>query len=94
LFTGSGQPVICLHGGGAGAVTWYPSIDPLAKYFHVIAPDIVGFGESDKPDAAYDRPYFVTWLKSFMLELGISKAHIAGLSQGGAIALQFTLDYP
>jgi len=94
LSAGSGHPVICLHGGGAGAVTWYPTIGPLAKYFHVIAPDIVGYGESDKPDAAYDRPYFVAWLKRLLLELGISKAHIVGLSQGGAIALQFALDNP
>jgi len=94
LSAGSGYPVVTLHGGGAGAVTWYPSIGPLAKNFHVIAPDIVGYGESDKPDAAYDKTYFVAWLKQFLLELGISKAHIVGLSQGGAIALQFTLDYP
>jgi pimeloyl-ACP methyl ester carboxylesterase len=94
LSAGSGYPVICLHGGGAGAVTWYPSIGPLAKHFHVIAPDIVGYGESDKPDAAYDKAFFVGWLKQFLLEMGISRAHFVGLSQGGAIALQFTLDYP
>lgn len=94
LSAGSGYPVVLLHGGGAGAITWYPSIGPLAKSFHVIAPDIVGYGESDKPDAAYDKTYFVAWLKQFLLELGISKAHIVGLSQGGAIALRFTLDYP
>ena len=94
LSAGIGYPVICLHGGGAGAVTWYPSIGPLAKFFHVIAPDIVGYGESDKPNAAYDRPYFSTWLKYLLSELQISKAHLVGLSQGGAIALQFTLDHP
>lgn len=94
LSAGSGDPVIFLHGGGAGAVTWYPSIGPLARDFHVIAPDIVGYGESDKPDAAYDKKFFVTWLKQFLLELKISKAHIVGLSQGGAIALQLAIEYP
>ena len=94
LSAGSGYPVICLHGGGAGAVTWYPTIGPLAQHFHVIAPDIVGYGESDKPDAAYDKIYFAAWLKQLFGELGIAKAHIVGLSQGGAIALQFALDYP
>ncbi|MEJ2653329.1 MAG: alpha/beta hydrolase [Gammaproteobacteria bacterium] len=83
-----------LHGAGAGAVTWYPSITAIAKEFHVIAPDIVGYGESDKPSATYDRPYFSAWLNEFLSALGISKAHIVGLSQGGAIALQFALDYP
>ncbi|ODC02613.1 alpha/beta hydrolase [Terasakiispira papahanaumokuakeensis] len=94
LSAGTGYPVICLHGGGAGAVTWYPSIGPLSQHFHVIAPDIVGYGESDKPDAAYDKAYFVTWLKQWLDELGITRAHIIGLSQGGAIALQLALDYP
>ncbi|MFM2479933.1 alpha/beta fold hydrolase [Celerinatantimonas sp. YJH-8] len=94
LSAGRGDPVICLHGGGAGAVTWYPSIAPLAEYFQVIAPDIVGYGESDKPDAAYDKAYFASWLKQFLAAQGIARAHIVGLSQGGAIALQFALDYP
>jgi 4,5:9,10-diseco-3-hydroxy-5,9,17-trioxoandrosta-1(10),2-diene-4-oate hydrolase len=60
----------------------------------VIAPDIVGYGESDKPDAPYDRAYFSTWLYEFLSALNISKAHFVGLSQGGAIALQFALDNP
>lgn len=58
----------------------------------MVAPDIVGYGESDKPDAPYNRPYFSKWLKDFLKELKISKAHIVGLSQGGAIALQFAID--
>jgi 4,5:9,10-diseco-3-hydroxy-5,9,17-trioxoandrosta-1(10),2-diene-4-oate hydrolase len=94
LSAGSGNCVICLHGAGAGAVTWYPSIGPISKSFHVVAPDIVGYGESDKPNAAYDRPYFSNWLKGFLIEMKIPKAHIIGLSQGGAIALQFAIDNP
>ncbi len=94
LSSGSGLPVVLLHGGGAGAVTWYPSIGALAKHFHVIAPDIVGYGESDKPNAPYDKAYFAKWLRSFLLALDIPRAHIVGLSQGGAIALQFVLDNP
>jgi pimeloyl-ACP methyl ester carboxylesterase len=94
LLCGNGEPVIFLHGAGAGAVTWYPSINSISKNFQVLAPDIVGYGESDKPDAPYNRPYFSKWLKDFLKELKISKAHIVGLSQGGAIALQFAIDNP
>ena len=94
LSAGSGPPVVCLHGGGAGAVTWYPSISALAEHFHVIAPDIVGYGESDKPNAAYDRPYFASWLRDFFLALEIPKAHVIGQSLGGAISLQFSLENP
>lgn len=92
LVCGNGEPVIFLHGAGAGAVTWYPSINTISKNFQVVAPDIVGYGESDKPDAPYNRPYFSKWLKDFLKELKIAKAHIVGLSQGGAIALQFAID--
>jgi pimeloyl-ACP methyl ester carboxylesterase len=94
LLCGNGEPVIFLHGAGAGAVTWYPSISSISKNFQVLAPDIVGYGESDKPDAPYNRPYFSKWLKDLLKELKISKAHIVGLSQGGAIALQFAIDNP
>ena len=94
LSAGSGNSVICLHGAGAGAVTWYPSIGTISKNFHVLAPDIVGYGESDKPNAPYNRPYFSKWLKDFLIKMKISKAHIVGLSQGGAIALQFAIDHP
>lgn len=94
LSAGGGDAVIFLHGAGAGAVTWYPSIGTISKSFHVIAPDIVGYGESDKPIASYDRPYFSKWLNDFLIAMNIPKAYIVGLSQGGAIALQFTIDYP
>ena len=94
LSAGEGLPVILLHGAGAGAVTWYPSIGVISKEYHVIAPDIVGYGESDKPDAPYDRAFFSSWLNEFLSALNVSKAHVVGLSQGGAIALQFALDYP
>jgi 2-hydroxymuconate-semialdehyde hydrolase len=94
LSAGSGPPVVCLHGAGAGAVTWYPSIGALAEHFHVIAPDIVGYGESDKPKAAYDRPYFAAWLRDFFLALEIPKAHLVGASLGGAISLQFSFENP
>ena len=73
LLCGNGEPVIFLHGAGAGAVTWYPSIHTISKNFQVLAPDIVGYGESDKPDAPYNRPYFSKWLKDFLKELKISK---------------------
>jgi pimeloyl-ACP methyl ester carboxylesterase len=70
------------------------SINTISKNFQVVAPDIVGYEESDKHDAPYNRPSFSKWLKDFLKELKISKTHIVGLSQGGAIALQFAIDNP
>lgn len=94
LAAGSGMPVVCIHGAAAGAVTYYKSIAALAQHFRVIVPDVVGYGESDKPKAAYDRPYFAAWLCEFFIALGIQKAHLVGNSQGGAIGLQFALENP
>ena len=94
LTAGSGPPVLLLHGDGAAAIYWYPVIGPLSSYFRVIAPDIVGYGESDKPSAPYDRPCFSAWLGDFLDALGLQKTSLVGHSLGGAIALQFTLDHP
>ncbi|SMC55701.1 Pimeloyl-ACP methyl ester carboxylesterase [Desulfocicer vacuolatum DSM 3385] len=95
LTAGKGKTILLLHGNNAaGAVSWYPVIGALATDFKVIAPDVVGYGESDKPFASYGRPYFVLWLKNFLDVLGLEKIDLVGNSQGGSIALQFTHDYP
>jgi 4,5:9,10-diseco-3-hydroxy-5,9,17-trioxoandrosta-1(10),2-diene-4-oate hydrolase len=92
LSAGIGVPVVLLHGAGEGAVGWYPVIDPLSAHFRVIAPDIVGYGESDKPSAPYDHPYFSAWLVEFLGALHLQKINLVGTSQGGAISIQFALD--
>jgi pimeloyl-ACP methyl ester carboxylesterase len=92
LSAGTGEPLVLLHGAGGGAVLWGPVINLLSKHFHVIAPDIVGYGESDKPGASYDKNYFSTWFRSFCDSLNVGKINLLGNSQGGAIAIQFALD--
>ena len=71
LSAGVGKPVILLHGGdaGAGGIRWYPVIGPLSACFRVIVPDVVGYGESDKPFASYDRSFFSAWLKNYPVGL-------------------------
>jgi 4,5:9,10-diseco-3-hydroxy-5,9,17-trioxoandrosta-1(10),2-diene-4-oate hydrolase len=94
LSAGKGEPLVLLHGAGGGAILWGPIINLLSKHFHVLAPDVVGYGESDKPDAAYDKNFFSTWFRSFCDSLNMGKINLLGNSQGGAIAIQFTLDNP
>ena len=59
---GEGEPLVLVHRAGEGAVTWYKIFGPLSERFRVIAPDVVGFGESGKPppapgtDSPADRP--------------------------------------
>jgi len=94
LSAGTGEPLVLLHGAGGGAVLWGPIIELLSKHFHIIAPDIVGYGESDKPKAPYDKQFFSSWLCNFCDSLNIEKMNLLGNSQGGAIAMQFVLDNP
>jgi len=94
LETGSGDTVLLLHGVSSAGITWYPVIGPLSAHFHVIAPDIVGYGESDKPPADYDAPYYCAWLTAFLDAVGVQEAHVVGHSKGGALSLRFALDSP
>ena len=94
LSAGTGEPLVLIHGAGGGAVLWGPIIELLSKHFHIIAPDVVGYGESDKPEAPYNKKFFSTWLRQFCDSLNIEKMNLLGNSQGGAIAMQFVLDNP
>jgi len=94
LSAGKGEPLVLLHGAGGGAVLWGPVINLFSKHFHVIAPDVVGYGESDKPDAPYDKKFFSSWVCNFCNSLNMGKVNLLGSSQGGAIAIQFALDHP
>lgn len=95
LTAGAGPPLVLLHGASAaGALGWYPIIGALAKRFYVIAPDCPGYGESAKPAAPYDTPFFLEWLDGFLDALDVGAVMLAGLSQGGAISLKFALRRP
>lgn len=89
LTAGRGVPLVLVHGGGAGAIQWGPIIEPLSSQFQVIAPDVVGYGESDKPNAPYDRPYFAGWLGDFIRSLRLKRTHLLAASQAGPAAIEF-----
>ncbi len=93
LEEGSGDPVILLHGGGAGADGWSNWRDCLplfAKRRRVIAADLVGFGRSDKPDPAtfdYTQPTRNAQIVAFIEALWLERVSIVGNSMGGATAM-------
>jgi pimeloyl-ACP methyl ester carboxylesterase len=86
--------VILLHGLGASAESWALTIPALAANYHVIAPDQVGFGKSDKPLLKYRVGTYVDFLDKFMSELKIEKAHLVGNSMGGWISGLMAVKYP
>ena len=92
LEAGSGAHLVLLHGGEYGAsaeITWRYNIDELAKRFHVIAPDMLGWGGTDKIYSFSDPAgYRIRHLKRLLEILGIGKAFFVGNSAGGGTILR------
>jgi 2-hydroxymuconate-semialdehyde hydrolase/2-hydroxy-6-oxo-octa-2,4-dienoate hydrolase len=98
LEAGSGEPVLMLHGSGpgvSGTANWQYNIPVLAEKFHVFAPDIVGFGATERPaDIVYSLRTWTDHMWAFLDAHGIDKIAIVGNSLGGRIALQMAADHP
>lgn len=95
---GQGEPVLLIHGSGPGVTgwaNWRLTIPALAENFHVIAPDIVGFGYTARPaDVRYNMETWLNHILGFMDALGIEKAHVVGNSFGGGLALAMAIRAP
>ena len=91
---GSGPTVILLHGLGGSTQAWMFNIAPLAEKYHVVVPDQIGFGKSDKPLVNYRIRTYVDFLDQFCKQLGIERASLVGNSMGGWIAAAFTAAFP
>ena len=93
---GSGPVVLLVHGVGASLVTWRSNIAPLADAgFAVVALDLPGHGDSDKPkNIDYDPIAAVRFIAHFLDALEVNHASVVGNSGGGLIAASFALEYP
>jgi len=88
-------PILLLHGLGATGASWGFQIPPLVEArFHVIAPDIRGFGRSSYPGGRVRVSNLSADMASLLQSLEVGPAHVIGLSMGGAIALQLAFDAP
>ena len=89
-------PMILLHGYTASVYVWRTAAPMLADAgFHVIAPDLIGFGYSEKPrQFEYSIAAQARMISRLMDRLGIGRAHLVGSSYGGAVALTLALDEP
>jgi pimeloyl-ACP methyl ester carboxylesterase len=98
LEAGSGETVLMLHGSGPGVsalANWQRNIPALAQRFHVLAPDIVGFGTTERTeDIIYSLRTWTDHVWAFVDAHGIEKARVIGNSLGGRIALQMATDQP
>jgi pimeloyl-ACP methyl ester carboxylesterase len=94
LEAGRGDPVILLHGSGGEGARWMPTIRGLSKNYRVIAPDHIGFGQSDKPLTIYHTGVFEGFLVQLMKTIGVPKATIIGQSLGAGVALYMAVHHP
>jgi pimeloyl-ACP methyl ester carboxylesterase len=91
---GSGETVLLIHGMAGSSDTWRAVIPQLAKKYRVVAPDLLGHGQSDKPRGDYSLGAFAVWLRDLLDELGVTRATIVGQSLGGGVAMQFVYQHP
>jgi pimeloyl-ACP methyl ester carboxylesterase len=92
---GTGPPALALHGLGGTKGSFLPTVAGLANRFRVIAVDLPGFGDSDKPiGAAYDAPFFARAAVDLLDALALDRVHVIGNSLGGRVVLEIALRHP
>jgi pimeloyl-ACP methyl ester carboxylesterase len=95
---GDGEPVVLLHGSGPGVsawANWRLNLPVLAKQHRVIAPDLAGFGYTErKPDAEYDMDHWIEHLLGLLDALELDRVDLVGNSFGGSLALKFAIRHP
>jgi pimeloyl-ACP methyl ester carboxylesterase len=92
-----GSPIILLHGAGVDSadISWSEFIGPLSKRHRVFAPDLPGYGCSDKPDdVEYSLAFYVEILARLIASLNLKQVNLIGLSLGGGISIAYTLKHP
>jgi haloalkane dehalogenase len=94
--TGSGDPILMLHGEPTWAYLYRHMIPPMGRAGRVIAPDLVGFGRSDKPVAAnaYSYRSHARWLRKFIEEMDLQRITMVCQDWGGLLGLRVLSQLP
>lgn len=91
---GEGEPLILIHSLGLSSELWIPVMGPLSSRFSVYAVDLIGHGDSDKPNLNYEVIDHARSITEFMDELRIDKARIVGSSIGAMICIDISVHFP
>ena len=91
---GSGTPLVLVHGLGGSWADWDYQIAPFGEHYRVLAPDLRGFGDTPIGTKGPGVMQFVEDLRRFLDAIGVESCLLVGHSMGGAVCLQFALQYP
>src|SRR6478752_9354471 len=91
---GSGPVVLLVHGIAGSSEQWGDVAPILAEGYTVVAPDLLGHGQSAKPIGDYSLGAYAVSMRDLLIALGHRRATVVGHSLGGGIAMQFAYEYP
>jgi pimeloyl-ACP methyl ester carboxylesterase len=91
---GAGPVVVLVHGITSTSATWANVIPYLAEHCTVIAPDLLGHGESAKPRGDYSLGAYASGIRDLLVALGHDRATFVGHSLGGGVAMQLAYQFP
>src|ERR1700754_4230745 len=91
---GSGPVLLLLHGIANSSQTWAHVAPALSEHFTLVAPDLLGHGESATPRGDYSLGAHATGVRDLLSALGHERATVVGHSLGGGIAMQFAYQFP
>jgi pimeloyl-ACP methyl ester carboxylesterase len=91
---GDGPAVVLIHGITSSSRTWRAVMPALAEHYTVIAPDLLGHGQSAKPRGDYSLGAYASGVRDLLVALGVPRATVVGHSLGGGVAMQFTYQFP
>jgi pimeloyl-ACP methyl ester carboxylesterase len=94
LASGTGPPLVLLHGAGDNARDWSYVLPLLGRSHLVLAPDLPGYSPGSAPASDYSPARLVHFVTRFMDAVGLDRAALAGNSLGGLVALQLALSHP
>jgi pimeloyl-ACP methyl ester carboxylesterase len=91
---GSGPLLVLVHGITSSSATWERVVPALAERYTVIAPDLLGHGQSAKPRGDYSLGAYASGLRDLLVSLGHERATFVGHSLGGGVAMQLSYQFP
>lgn len=91
---GTGPAIVLVHGLTGSSTTWREVMPVLAERFTVVAPDLLGHGESAKPRGDYSLGAFASGVRDLLVALGVDRATVVGHSLGGGVAMQLAYQFP